>query len=305
MSLDNVIKPLNRVDRATIIANASKNPLLGARARKAAETLAREYLGIVPYQIKDDRGNFTTVRPEQFDSMAPEQRERITQEVMNVMPQQSLEEAMLNYAKIADSVDSKQISNDRMASLIADQEVSAGVRTIFAKKDKDGKNSLTKLVEEYSELQSYEAISRDLGENKPIDPRQAEQVNKIIANGIIKANFDKYRAMGYTDSVAIAAGKLAVAVNESVNDRNKMLKLGLGVVIGESKKELSKISKDYQAVIARGVKEYLAGEMKSSDVFGENQLPKSRRVVELVYRANNDNKYGIGTREFDKLYGKN
>lgn len=305
MSLDDVIKPLNRVDRATIISNASRNPLLAARARKAAESLAREYLDVVPYQIKDASGSFITVKPQYFDSLTPEQKERIAQEVMNVMPQQSLEQAMINYAKIADKIDSKEISHDQMVSLMADQEVNAGVRSIFSKKDKDGKKRLTNLVGEYSELQSYEAILRDLKDNKPIDSRQAEQVSKIISNGIIKANFDKYRAMGYTDSVAIAAGKLAVAVNENVYDRKKMLQIGLDIAIKESKNELEKISKNYKADIANGVQEFLANEMKSSDVFGENQLPKSRRVVELVYRAKNDNKYGIGTREFSEVYAKN
>ncbi|MDO8564176.1 MAG: hypothetical protein Q7R87_04155 [Nanoarchaeota archaeon] len=302
MSLDDVIKPMNRVDRATIIANASKNPILGARARKAAETLAREYLSVVPYQIKDAEGNFTTVKPEQFDAMTAEQRENITREVMNVMPQQSLEQAMINYAKIADTVDSKAISAENMASLMADREVSAGVKTIFAKKDKDGKNKLTRLVDEYGQLQFYQEFSKNLADNKPIDPEQAEQMSKVVAQGIIKANFDKYRALGYTDSVAVAAGKLAVAVNESVGDRNQMLKLGIGVLIKDSKKTLEGISKGYQEVVAGGVREYLAGEMKSSDVFGENQLPKTRKVVELIYRAKEGNKYGVGTREFNEVY---
>ena len=307
MSLDDVIKPLNRVDKAIIIRNAERNPNLQTKAKKEAEKLVKSYLGEVPYQIKDDEGNFRTLKSDELDALDEERRSALVNEVMNVMPEQSMEQAIIQFSKDSknpENLDSKYMGPAQMASIIVDQEVREGVKIGFAKDDKDGKKNYGRIADEYSQVIGLKGLAKRVEEGKTIAPEQREQLNELIVKGVIKKNSDEFKKKGYTDAVAAAAGKLSALVYQVVGDQTKMLKLGIELSIKEAEKKLKKLSSGYVEVLAKAVGKYLAKEMKSSEVSGtpENPITAPRRVMNLLYNAKNDNKYGFGTREFEVAF---
>ena len=306
MSLDDVIKPLEWVDKANIIAGGLQNPKLRNDAKKEAEKLAKDYLGKVPYQIKDDEGNFRTIKPEEFDSLQTEQKERITQGVMEVIVPYGFETATMKFAEDAEKMDSKYISPGKLASMVMNLDVREGVKTNLAKEDKDGKKNYDRMVDEYSNAVSLKGLAKRIEDNKPIGVEQEKQLNEITANGVAKKNSDDMKKKGYSDAVAQAAGKLAAIVYDGVTDRTKMLKLGISLVVKEAEKRLKKLSENYVSILDKAVGKYLAGEMKSSEMVGngENHIPASRKAVQLLYSANADNNYSIGSREFEIAFAE-
>jgi len=298
---EDVMKPLKRVDEAVVIGRALSNPLLTGDARKKAEDFTGKFLAEEPYKIKNEKGEWEVLGKKDFEAMPEDRRGAIVSEVMeNVVPI-SFEQATRVYSDFLKTDASK---SRKLAPLIQESDVREGVRQIFLKKDKEGKKNLLTLVDEFINYSGTSDIAKRIADGKTIPREELEEAEKLARNGVAKQKYDDMKSAGYTDSTAAAAGKVAAIVYDGFVDRTKMVALGAKLLAEKSKGRMKKIDENFEEVIAEGVREHFKNDIKSSRFVGsgDSATPASRRVVQLLYTAENDMKYGLGSREFSEFY---
>lgn len=303
---DKIMKPLKEVDKVRIVGRALHTPVLARKAWEESQKIAEEFLKNNPYQVKNADGDFENLSVEKFRAMDERAREEITANLMQYIPTVAMEKAILEFNQLVEK-DSIYMDKDKLAALVKEADVHAGVRKALAKEDKGGEKGLVDLVDDYRQYASLKTISGRMKDGKPLSQEEEENLRKVAGNGVAKRKMDEMLKLGYTREVAQAGAKITALIYDGRTDKMKMVEVGAGVLMKELKKKMEKVDKSPTERIAGEVRKYFAKEIKSSDIIADehgNTMPASHRVIGHLYRGENDNKYGLATREYEEVCKK-